>query len=179
MKLCKQCNTNKPLSDFGHNAANINRGARDGKNIVCKLCIRQKVAAHRLRLRDYRAVHGTVKPRKPRRIIRSLRSLKLTPEIRVCAAIQRGADTQQEIVRLTKLPKDEVGEAIAHLLLWSGEIRTEVIENKRRYFINDGLIKIRREPIRPREPRSHGVSTIYFETSAAELYYSDGRVAKG
>jgi hypothetical protein len=33
--------------------------------------------------------------------------------------------------------KDEIGDALANLLLWTREIRTGVVDNTRVYFIND------------------------------------------
>jgi len=34
------------------------------------------------------------------------------------------------------LGKDEIGDALANLLLWTREIRTEVVDNTRRYLIS-------------------------------------------
>ena len=52
-------------------------------------------------------------------------------------AIRCGAHTQKEIARVTKLPKDEIGDALANLLLWSREIRTDVVDHTRMYHMND------------------------------------------
>jgi hypothetical protein len=52
-------------------------------------------------------------------------------------AIRRGAKTQKEIAQETKLGKDEIGDALANLLLWTREIRTQVQDNTRLYFLND------------------------------------------
>jgi hypothetical protein len=59
------------------------------------------------------------------------------PAEKVREAIRCGARTQREIAQITRLPKDEIGDALAKLLLWSREIRTEVISNARMYFINE------------------------------------------
>jgi len=48
-------------------------------------------------------------------------------------AIRCGARTQKEIAQTTKLPKDEVCDALANLLLWTREIRTDVINHTRMY----------------------------------------------
>ncbi len=56
---------------------------------------------------------------------------------RVREAIRCGARTQKEIAHVTKLPKDEVCDALANLLLWTHEIRTEVIRHTRMYFVNE------------------------------------------
>jgi hypothetical protein len=61
---------------------------------------------------------------------------RLSPIERVREAIRRNARTQKEIAQETKLGKDEIGDALANLLLWTREIRTEVIDNNRMYFIN-------------------------------------------
>jgi hypothetical protein len=62
---------------------------------------------------------------------------KLSPVERVREAIRRGARTQKEIAQDTKLGKDEIGDALANLLLWTREIRTHVKDNTRLYFLND------------------------------------------
>ena len=62
---------------------------------------------------------------------------KLSPADRVREAIRCGARTQKEIAQTTKLPKDEVCDALANLLLWTREIRTDVINHTRMYFANE------------------------------------------
>jgi hypothetical protein len=62
---------------------------------------------------------------------------KLSPIERVRDAIRRGAKTQKEIAQETKLGKDEIGDALANLLLWTREIRTQVHDNTRLYFLNE------------------------------------------
>src|SRR6266480_7843464 len=135
-----------PLSEYG-----VCRARKDGLNLYCKRCIRQKIAQSRQALREYknaRIKHGTtVLPERsrvaidaksgfsPRRIARMLR--KLSPADRVREAIRCGARTQKEIAQVTKLPKDEVCDALANLLLWTREIRTDVINHTRRYFVNE------------------------------------------
>jgi len=61
----------------------------------------------------------------------------MTSAERVREAIRKGARTQKEIAQGTKLGKDEIGDALANLLLWTREIRTEVVDNTRRYLINN------------------------------------------
>lgn len=56
---------------------------------------------------------------------------------RVKEAIRNGARTQTEIRRAAKLSDDEVGDALANLLLWTREVRTELINNERMYFITE------------------------------------------
>jgi hypothetical protein len=146
LKRCPRCEGSLPLSEFG-----VCRARKDGLNLYCKRCIRQKIAQSRQALREYknaRIKHGsTVVPEasrvaidaksgfSPRRIARMLR--KLSPADRVREAIRCGAETQTEIGQVTRLPKDEVCDALANLLLWTREIRTQVINNTRRYFVNE------------------------------------------
>ena len=52
-------------------------------------------------------------------------------------AIRKGSRTQREIAQQTKLGKDEIGDALANLLLWTHEIRTQVVGNTRLYFLNE------------------------------------------
>src|SRR5687768_18425203 len=71
-------------------------------------------------------------------------------------AIRRGSRTQREIAQETKLGKDEIGDALANLLLWTHEIRTQVVDNTRLYFINDstetaGVEEALRLPARKRD----------------------------
>src|SRR5713101_9339591 len=148
LKRCPRCEESLPLSEFG-----VCRARKDGLNLYCKRCIRQKIALSRQALREYkkaRVKHGssvisdrsrvTVDPKSAfssRRIARMLR--KLSPADRVREAIRCGAHTQKEIAQATKLPKDEVCDALANLLLWTREIRTEVINHTRRYFVNEAV----------------------------------------
>src|SRR5437660_3542912 len=62
---------------------------------------------------------------------------ELSPAGRVREDIRCEALTQQEIAQVTKLPKDEVCDALANLLLWTREIRTQVVNHKRMYFVNE------------------------------------------
>jgi hypothetical protein len=146
LKRCPRCEESLPLSEFG-----VCRARKDGLNLYCKRCIRQKIALSRQALREYksaRSKHGvtavssrsrvTIQAKlgfSPRRIARMLR--KLSPADRVREAIRCGARTQKEIAQTTKLPKDEVCDALANLLLWTREIRTDVINHTRMYFVND------------------------------------------
>jgi len=155
LKRCPRCEESLPLSQFG-----ICRARKDGLNLYCKRCIRQKITHSRQALREYknaRIKHGTPTPDKPqtaadtklnfspRRIARMLR--KLSPADRVREAIRCGAETQTEIAQVTKLPKDEVCDALANLLLWTREIRTQVINHTRRYFVNEATEeKSKKEP---------------------------------
>jgi len=147
LKRCPRCEESLPLSEFG-----VCRARKDGLNLYCKRCIRQKIAMSRQALREYKKARGkhnatgsdhsrlTLDNKttlSSRRIARMLR--KLSPEDRVREAIRCGAHTQKEIVQVTKLPKDEVCDALANLLLWTREIRTQIVRHQRMYFINEDM----------------------------------------
>ena len=148
MKRCPRCEESLPLSEFG-----VCRARKDGLNLYCKRCIRQKIALSRQALREYKKARtkhttstGSDHSRltldnktslSSRRIARMLR--KLSPADRVREAIRCGAHTQKEIAQVTKLPKDEVCDALANLLLWTREIRTQIVRHQRMYFINEDM----------------------------------------
>jgi hypothetical protein len=67
---------------------------------------------------------------------------KLSPVERVREAIKKGARTQREIAQETRLGKDEIGDAIANLLLWTREIKTQMVDNTRTYFLNESSEQI-------------------------------------
>ena len=148
LKRCPRCEESLPLSEFG-----ICRARKDGLNLYCKRCIRQKISLSRQALREYKKARvkhgGTTTSQKgavsldgktafsSKRIARMLR--KLSPADRVREAIRCGAHTQKEIAAVTKLPKDEVCDALANLLLWTREIRTQIVRHQRMYFVNEAL----------------------------------------
>jgi len=143
-KHCPICAKDLPISEFG-----ICRARKDGRNLYCKCCIRQKVTQSRRALKEYKSARkkyisqqveiaeflsgdsssGVHYPAKA--------LSKLSPVERVRDAIRRGSRTQKEIAQETKLGKDEIGDALANLLLWTHEIRTRVDGNTRLYFLND------------------------------------------
>jgi hypothetical protein len=147
-KQCPICSQVLPLTEFG-----ICRARKDGRNLYCKGCIRQKVTESRRALKAYKSVrqqYATQKVLEPgaafpednvalpsRQQYVARQVSKMTPVERVREAIRNGARTQKEIAHETKLGKDEIGDALANLLLWTREIRTEVLENTRMYFINE------------------------------------------
>lgn len=151
LKRCPRCEESLPLSEFG-----ICRARKDGLNLYCKRCIRQKIALSRQALREYksaRSKHGGGAPKtrvtletsagfSPRRIARMLR--KLSPADRVREAIRCGARTQKEIAHVTRLPKDEVCDALANLLLWTREIRTQIVSRQRMYFVNEVMEELQK-----------------------------------
>ncbi len=148
-KQCPICTQDLPLTEFG-----VCRARKDGRNLYCKSCIRRKVTESRRALKEYKSARKKyVSQQVDATAIYSsegeeLRTsdqcqygakltAKLSPVDRVREAIRRGARTQKEIAQDTKMGKDEIGDALANLLLWTREIRTGVVDNTRLYFIND------------------------------------------
>lgn len=149
-KHCPICAQVLPLIEFG-----VCRARKDGHNLYCRSCIRKKVTDSRRALKAYKSIRDqypvskVVETETPRDtddldnelppgqhhyVTRQLN--RMTPAERVREAIRKGARTQKEIAQRTKLGKDEIGDALANLLLWTREIRTEVVDNTRRYLIN-------------------------------------------
>lgn len=144
MKHCPICSQDLSVSEFG-----VCRARKDGRNLYCKSCIRNKVTQSRRALKEYKsarkkyisqqvemsdlmiAEHSNGHPYSAKALS------KLSPIERVRDAIRRGAKTQKEIAQETKLGKDEIGDALANLLLWTREIRTQVHDNTRLYFLNE------------------------------------------
>ena len=79
---------------------------------------------------------------------------KLSPADRVREAIRCGAHTQKEIAQVTKLPKDEVCDALANLLLWTREIRTQIVRHQRMYFVNEALEELAKSQAVAKRKRS-------------------------
>ena len=141
-KHCPICSHELPISEFG-----ICRARKDGRNLYCKSCIRQKVTQSRRALKEYKSARKRYISQQVEmtELLNgdaaggghyTAKSLsKLSPVERVRDAIRRGSRTQREIAQETKLGKDEIGDALANLLLWTHEIRTQVVDNTRMYFL--------------------------------------------
>jgi hypothetical protein len=143
VKLCPICSIELPVTEFG-----VCRARKDGRNLYCKSCIRNKVTESRRALKEYKSARKRYmtqlevpEPESPEsssaQSYASRPLNKLSPVDRVRDAIRRGSRTQKEIAQETKLGKDEIGDALANLLLWTREIRTQVVDNTRLYFLND------------------------------------------
>src|SRR5258705_12966256 len=143
-KNCPICTLDLPLSEFG-----VCRARKDGRNLYCKSCIRNKVTQSRRALKEYKSarkryISQQIELSDSLTVDSGLNgpyggrpTSKLSPVERVHHAIRRGARTQREIAQDTKLGKDEIGDALANLLLWTREIRTQVIDSTRVYYLND------------------------------------------
>lgn len=155
-KFCPICSNELPLSEFG-----ICRARKDGRNLYCKSCIRKKVTESRQVLREYKSARKcyvsqqTLEAQASDSAQNLSRLLsKLSPIERVREAIKKGSRTQNEIRKGSKLGDDEVGDALANLLLWTHEIRTEVVDNTRMYFINEAAeVETRQQVETPQLPR--------------------------
>jgi len=143
LKHCPICSQDLPIAEFG-----ICRARKDGRNLYCKSCIRQKVTQSRRALKEYKSARkryisqqiemtemmagDSASAHYPSKSVS-----KLSPVERVRDAIRKGSRTQREIAQETKLGKDEIGDALANLLLWTHEIRTQIVGNTRLYFLNE------------------------------------------
>lgn len=149
LKHCSICAQDLPVGDFG-----ICRARKDGRNLYCMRCIREKVKASRQTLREYKAVNK-------RRLERIEAQLYAEPEVvpitiikretpvdRVREAIKAGYQTQREIAQQTKLTVDQVGEALATLMLWNKEIKSAMVGETRIYFFPES----KPEPVVNRKP---------------------------
>jgi hypothetical protein len=146
LKKCPRCEESLALSEFG-----VCRARKDGLNLYCKQCIRRRIAQSRQAMREYknarnrsgvnllgkRADSENEAPAEYSALYVARMLKKLTPAERVREAIRNGARTQKQIAHETKLAKDEIGDALANLLLWTHEIRTKMVDNTRMYFLNE------------------------------------------
>ena len=165
VKHCPICSKDLPIAEFG-----ICRARKDGRNLYCKSCIRHKVTQSRRALKEYKTARkkyisqqveiaelfseSTASGLYPAKAMS-----KLSPVERVRDAIRRGSRTQREIAQETKLGKDEIGDALANLLLWTHEIRTQIVDNTRLYFLNDAAETMVDDG--PRLPRGCSVGVMH------------------
>jgi hypothetical protein len=145
-KICPICLKELRIGEFG-----VCRARKDGRNLYCKSCIRKKVTESRRALKEYRSARkryvsqplsqeqGSFSPDGEAPASTNYPRLlsKMTPVERVKEAIRKGARTQREIAQETRLGKDEIGDALANLLLWTREIKTVVVDNTRVYSLNE------------------------------------------
>ena len=141
-KLCPDCVKYLAIADFG-----ICRSREDGRNLYCKSCVRKKVYKNRQNRKAYNAARKAMLAQRALQEsegsfdeidgiypVRSSRT-KLPPNERVLNAIRAGARTQSEIALEAGMIKEEVGDAITRLLLWTRQICTVVQGETRIYFL--------------------------------------------
>lgn len=149
-KSCPVCSQKLALTEFG-----IVRSRSDGHNLYCRSCIRKKVTDSRRALKEYREVRKRYVNQPLLDCSSSYRPPRLVNELslaeRVRAAISRGARTQKEIRKAAELGDDQVGEGLAHLMLWTREVKSRMIGNTRHYFINNdkSIMPLREEASMP------------------------------
>ena len=174
-KSCPRCPSQgrtsvHPLSDFG-----ICRARKDGLNLYCKKCIREKVHLHRIEVRAYREARAasqqgqqklkrsTVKKLllrrgHPRAVGFAAQMRKLAPHDRIVLSLTTfGEQMFVQLRHSCRLTNDELSDALARVI--GEEVGSRNGTGPRVYFINDGTKP--KTQFAPREPRSYGVSTIY------------------
>lgn len=180
LKRCPRCEGSYPLSEFG-----ICRARKDGLNLYCKPCIRQKINAGRQDLREMRDARRTAiktehSQRQPVTPDRSrLRdrpksssgphriSLKFSPGRRVIEALKWGPLQFNALAYAARMSRADLSDVLPTVMLWPAE-KSEKVHSKndtgpRVYFLLSEDEKAQPKPIEQREPRSYGVSTIYQE----------------
>lgn len=128
MKHCPVCEKDLPVTSFG-----ICRARKDGRNLYCKGCIRQKVQVGRRALKDYNAA-------KKNRALPLFDSaepvvvpLSRMPEVdRVKAVCSREPQTLLQIAKDSKLHVDTVEELLGRLQLAREVVRT--VSGDRAFF---------------------------------------------
>jgi len=168
VKHCPICIQDLSISEFG-----ICRARKDGRNLYCKTCIRNKVTQSRRALKEYKSARkkyisqhvdlgdmSNAEHSNGNHYSSKVIS-KLSPVERVRDAIRKGAKTQKEIAQETKLGKDEIGDALANLLLWTREIRTQIQGNTRLYFLNENTDAASQEDSLQLPPRKRDVPSSF------------------
>jgi hypothetical protein len=161
LKHCPICNNDLPVDSFG-----ICRARPSGRNLYCKDCIREKVRASRRKLKEYKATRQRVLKQQywgeltpvPAPVLKPGK-LRQSPVERIRELIRERPRTQRELRSKTKLHKDEIGEALATLLLWNHEIKSELVGDDRIYF----FVEEKPIPVVPRKPMVLGSFSSLYE----------------
>ena len=101
MKICKRCERDLPLSEYG-----VDRARKDGLNLYCKSCIRDKKRIQTAKRKEYVLSTG----------------IEAKPSDRVKNAIARGITDRAQIKQALGIGWDRLSDSIAELYD-AGEIR--------------------------------------------------------
>jgi hypothetical protein len=133
------------INQFG-----ISHARKDGLNLYCRACNQRKVAQQRADRRERKRSRTNagiqlgltfqIQPQDlpfDKLVLKAMVKArpKATPAVRVKRAIAAGCRTQKAIAAETKLAKDELGDALAVLLLWEKEIVSKVVGGQRYYYL--------------------------------------------
>jgi hypothetical protein len=138
LKHCPRCEETLPLSEFG-----VCRSRKDGLNLYCKRCIRQKIADARTQLKDY-------KRKDPNHGNRNLHVIALTPQGRLNLRRLRklshadrvlrslgivGTQSFKELRYSCSLTEEQLSEALAHVVGFGLPVGTRNGTDPRVYFL--------------------------------------------
>jgi DNA-binding HxlR family transcriptional regulator len=141
-KRCPRCEESLPLSEFG-----ICRARKDGLNLYCKACIREKTAIVRAGVRQYKAARQRItaptgRPtvdRPPRlRVLTRERFLKLQPHKRVLFVLTKlfpQPQTFEDLRHSCRVSRDELSDALARLVGIGLPVGTRNGTDPRVYFL--------------------------------------------
>lgn len=154
-KICgdSECPIKGPQSIAGNFSPNTQR--RDGFNLYCRVCCNRRVTAGRVRARARKAERKRLEAERiaalpPEEQAQQEHQQRAKPDrdARVWTAISRQhARTQKEIKREAQVAsKDELGLALAELMLNREWVKSEVLPNGQRvYFPNPELKKAKKD----------------------------------
>lgn len=137
-KHCPRCNTPKARDEFG-----ISHGRKDGRNIYCKACNRDRTNKSRAEARERRALRiqtkhnrGVAIPQpEPQPEPAQPPQGKLTNEERVLGAIRKGFTTYPAIQASTGIYSDELGIALAELISHQKKVGSISRGDERVYYL--------------------------------------------
>jgi hypothetical protein len=173
-KQCPRCERNLTTSDFG-----VCRARKDGLNLYCKRCIREKTTAQRVAMCEWRAKQAAKlkerreqaqpekRPQPAPRLARSPMPLTMAPADRVVASLQQyGPLRFRELRSCARVSDDELSDLLPSLMLWEAD-PTKKVHSKngtgpRVYFL-EGCGAAKASLPKIEEPHSYGISTIYGE----------------
>lgn len=166
LKHCPRCEEDLSPSEFG-----VCRARKDGLNLYCKFCIREKGTKQR-EARRFR-IKSQPKPVRLREPAVALpphaatlgkQMIKLGATDRVILALrQLGPQQYKSLARACRLRPDELGEALSSVLGAGLPVGSRNGSGPRTYFLKSASEAAEEFLPHPKEPRSFGVSTIYQE----------------